>query len=118
LLPVGITGVGAAYAVALSFRSGTVDPRAPFVAAGLFLAAECAYWSLGSSAGRPDRRTVARRLLLACAGAVAAALVGALVLVAASDSTRGVAFEAVGVAAALAILLLVAAISSRTKIRS
>jgi hypothetical protein len=118
LLPVGITGVGAAYAVALSFRSGTVDPRAPFVAAGLFLAVECAYWSLGSSAGRPNRRTVGRRVLLACAGAIAAALVGALVLVAASDSTRGVGFEAVGVAAALAILLLVAAISSRTKIRS
>src|SRR5439155_23064039 len=32
----GVAGVGAAYAVFLSLRSGTVDSRAPIVAAGFF----------------------------------------------------------------------------------
>jgi hypothetical protein len=98
----------------LSLRSGAVDARAPFVAAGLFVAVECGYFSLGWGAGRPDLRLVARRLLLALAAAVAAALVGALVLVAASNSTRGVGLEALGLGAALGILVLLAVISSRT----
>jgi hypothetical protein len=114
LFQLGVVGVGAAYTVTLAFRSTGVDPRAPFVAAVIFVAAECAYFSLGWGAGRPDSRLTARRLLHGFAAAVAAALVGALVLVAASNSTRGLALEAGGIAAALVILLLLAVLSSRT----
>jgi hypothetical protein len=114
LFPLGVVGVGAAYAITLAFRSTGVDPRAPFVAAGIFVAAECAYFSLGWGAGRPDRRLTVRRLLHGLAAAVAAALVGALVLVAASKSTSGLALEAGGITAALVILLLLAVLSSRT----
>lgn len=114
VLPLGVLGVGAAYALALGFRSAGVDPLVPFVAAVLFLAVECAYFSLGWSVGRPDRVLVVRRLLHGFAAAVAAALVGALVLVAASNSSRGLALEALGIGAALVILLLLAVLSSRT----
>ena len=36
ILPVGLVGVGVAYAIFLAFRSESVDPWAPFVAAALF----------------------------------------------------------------------------------
>jgi hypothetical protein len=114
LMPFGVFATGAAYAVALGFRSGAVDAHAPLVAAGLFIAAECGYVSLGWRTGRPSRELFARGVVFTLAATVGAALVGALVLVAASDSSRGLGLEIVGAAAALLVLGVIAAFSSRS----
>jgi hypothetical protein len=114
LLPLGVFTVGAAYAAALAFRSGGVDSHAPLVAAGLFVATECAYISVGRSASRPTPELIARRVVFTLVTGVGAALVGALVLVAANTSARGLGFEILGAVAALLILFFIAAVSFRT----
>jgi hypothetical protein len=113
LLPLGLVCIGGAYAVALALRSVTVDPRAPFVAAGLFAAAELGYFSLDWRTGRPEVTTIVRQLLVLVGGALAAVIVGGVVLVAASGTTWGVGLDAVGVGAALIILGLLAVLSFR-----
>jgi hypothetical protein len=114
LLPLGVFVVGGAYATEFGFRSGGVDSHAPLVAAGLFLATECAYVSLNWGASRPSRELIARRVLFTVGACVGAAVVGALVLVAATTSARGLGLEILGAAAALLIFLFIAAFSSRT----
>ncbi len=103
LLPLGFAGVGAAYAVHAALRTGGADSRAPFVAAAVFCAAELAFWSLAGSAG-----LALRRLALLVGSAVATAFVGSLLLTVAAESSGGVGLEAVGVAAAVALLVAVA----------
>jgi hypothetical protein len=100
VVPVALALVGGAYGVYVSFRGAVVDPRAPLVAAALFLAAETASWSLEPGGARPERSVALRRAVAVAAGAVATGLVGSLVLVAASGRSGGVGLEAAGVAAA------------------
>ena len=114
MLPLGVFVVGAAYAAALAVRSGGVDSQAPLVAAGLFVATECAYSSVARSAGRSTPELTARRVVFTLVTGVGAALVGALVLVAANTSARGLGLEILGAVAALLILFFIAAVSSRT----
>jgi hypothetical protein len=113
LLPWGLAGVGAAYAVYLALRPGTVDPRAPIVAAVLFGAAELAFWSLEPHPARAERTVVVRRLALIGVTALGAALLASLVLVVAASTSGGVLLEAVGVVAAVATLAVVALLAWR-----
>ena len=115
VLPLGLAGVGSAYAVCLGFRSGGADARAPFVAAALFAAAELAYWSLEPVRPQGGVRLVGRRITLLVAAALATALVGSLLLVAAAGTSGGVALEAVGVAAAVAALAVIAVLVTRPR---
>jgi hypothetical protein len=108
LLPLALSGVGAAYTVFLALRD-TSDGGAPFVAAALFCAAELAFWSVGTTVSQ----LVARRLGVLAAAVVATALVGSLVLTLAAETSGGVALEAAGVVAAIAVLLLIAAQAGR-----
>ncbi|MDQ2968996.1 MAG: hypothetical protein M3R37_11840 [Actinomycetota bacterium] len=62
LLPWGFVGVAAAYAVFLSLRPGTVDARAPMVAAAFFIAAELSFWSIERRSWRSERQVIVRRL--------------------------------------------------------
>jgi hypothetical protein len=114
LLPLGLAGVGAAYAVYLSLRSGTIDPRAPVVAAALFAGAELAYWSIEQQEGRAERAVLVRRIAFVVAGALGTAILGSLLLIAAGGGSGGMTLEAVGVAAAVALLALIAFLAARS----
>lgn len=113
LLPLGLAGVGAAYAVYLSLRSGTIDPRAPVVAAALFAAAEFAYWSIERQEGRAERAVLVRRLALVGAGALGTAILGSVLLLAAGGGSGGLALEAIGVVAAVLLLAVIAFLAAR-----
>jgi hypothetical protein len=115
LLPLGLVGVGGCYGLFVALQGGSVDAAAPIVAATLYAAAELGYWSLERGA-RYRRVIVARRLGGVALGALAAALVGSLVLVAASGVSGGVALEALGVAAALLTLGAIALLASRASV--
>jgi hypothetical protein len=115
LLPLGLAGVGAGYAVLLGLRSGSVDPRAPIVAAALFVAAELGFWSLEPLDARAERIVLLRRLLFVAVGALGAALIGSLLLVAAAEWSGGVALEAVGVLAAVFTLGIVALLAASSR---
>ena len=116
VFPVGLAGVGAAYAVFLSLRSGPVDARAPLVAAGLFVAAELGFWALERSPARSERVVVVRRLAGLAAGALFTGLVGSLLLVLTTGLRPGLGFEAVGVGAAVLALAAVARLASRPSV--
>jgi hypothetical protein len=115
LLSLGLAGVGAGYAVMLGLRAGSVDPRAPIVAAALFVAAELGFWSLEPLDARAERIVLLRRLLLAAGGGLGAALIGSLLLVAAAGGSGGLGLEAVGVLAAVLTLAIVAALAARSR---
>jgi hypothetical protein len=115
LLPWGLVGVGAGYAVFLGLREGTVDPRAPIVAAALFAAAELGFWSVEPRQGWSEPAVLVRRIVFVCAGALGTALVGALLLVLVAGTSGGVGFEAIGVGAAVLTLAIVAVLTARSR---
>jgi hypothetical protein len=114
VFPVGLAGVGAAYGVYLSLRTGAVDPCAPAVAATLYVAAELGFWSLERTASRSERTVVVRRVAAVAAGAVLTGLVGSLMLGLTTGVGGGLALEAVGVAAAALMAAAIALLASRT----
>jgi hypothetical protein len=115
LLPWGFVGVGGGYAVFLGLREGTVDPRAPIVAAVLFAAAELGFWSVEPRQGWSEPSVLVRRIVFIGAGALGTALVGALLLVLVADTSGGVGFEAIGVGAAVLTLTIVAVLTARSR---
>jgi hypothetical protein len=114
LLPWGFVGVGAAYAVFLSLRAGTVDARAPIVAAAFFVAAELSFWSIERRSWRSEWHVVVRRLVLLVSAGLATALVGGLLLLIASGRRSGIGQEAAGVAAAVLTLAVIAVLARRS----
>jgi hypothetical protein len=115
LLPWGIVGVGAGYTVFLALREGTVDPRAPIVAAALFAAAELGFWSVEPREGWREPTVLVRRIVFIGASALGTALVGALLLVLVAGTSGGVGFEAIGVGAAVLTLTIVAVLTARSR---
>ena len=115
LLPWGVVGVGAGYTVFLALREGTVDPRAPIVAAALFAAAELAFWSVEPREGWREPTVLIRRIACVGVGALGTALVGALLLVLVADTSGGVGFEAIGVGTAVLTLAIVAVLTARSR---
>ena len=113
MLPVGLVGVGAAYAVFLAFRSESVDPWAPFVAAALFAAAELAFTFLEPLSARPSRTLHARQLLTFGAGALVTAIFGSALLLVAGGGGSSVTLDAAGILAAVALMAVVAALAVR-----
>jgi hypothetical protein len=88
------------------------DPFAPAVAAGLVAVAELAYWALeprpvGSASWVAVRRVATLALLCGIAAAVAAFVVGAARL----DPRGGLALEAVGAAAVVCAIGVVAVLA-------
>lgn len=116
VFPVGLAGVGAAYGVYLSLRSGAVDPRAPAVAAALYVAAELGFWSLERTASRSEGTVVVRRVATVAAGAVLTGLVGSLMLGLTTGVGGGPGLEAVGVAAAALTVAAIAILASRSSV--
>jgi hypothetical protein len=117
LLPWGFVGVGTGYAVFLSLRAGTVDDRAPMLAAAFFAAAELSYWSIERRSWRSEGRVVVGRLGLLLSAALATAILGGLLLLVASGRRVGVGYEAAGVAAAVLTLAVIAALGRRSRLR-
>jgi hypothetical protein len=104
----------AAYGVYLGFRGGAVDGRAPIVAAALFIASELAFRAIEPPTVG-DRAIASRGAVWLLAGAVATAVVGALLLVVAGSATAGLWLEAFGVAAAVAAVAVVVVVVSSSR---
>jgi hypothetical protein len=108
--------LAAEYAAALAARGGSeLDAGAPLVGAGLLVLAELAYWSLElRGPGYEERRVVARRLGALGVLAFLSVLLGAFVVVlTAAPLGGGLAWDAVGVAAAAGTLAIVAWLARR-----
>ena len=115
LLPWGFVGVGAAYAVFLSLRPGTVDGRAPMVAAAFFMAAELSFWSIERRSWRSEGNVVGRRLAVLVSAGLATAIVGGLLLLITSERRSGIGQEVAGVAAAVLTLVVIAVLARRSR---
>jgi len=115
LLPWGFVGVGASYAVFLSLRAGTVDARAPLLAAAFFVGVECSFWSIDRRSWRSERQVVLRRVVLLSLAGLATAILGGLLLLVASVRAAGVGYEAAGVVCAVLTLAVVAFLVRRSR---
>jgi hypothetical protein len=109
----GIVLLGAEYAGYFLFRGGTVDQRAPLYGAGFLVVAELAFAAMERRA--PGTRELALfRVILLAALAVAAVALGTVVLAfAAIPLGGGVVLHAVGVAAAVALVVLLGRLALR-----
>ena len=108
-------GVGAGYAVFLSLRPGAVDEHAPLLAAAFFVAAELSFWSIERRNWRSERQIVVRRLALLVSASLGTAIVGGLLLLITSGRGVGIGYEAVGVAAAVLTLAVIALLARRSR---
>ncbi len=109
LVPVSLVVVGGIYAAQLTVDDARLDASAALVAAGLYLTAELAYWSLEERALVKGEPGEGLRRLATVAVLGLAAFVVAVVLVALADvvRARGLALDLLGAAAAAAALLAV-----------
>jgi hypothetical protein len=108
----GVASLGGGYALALVLSDRDLDPRAGFVAGGLFLVAELAFWSIEARDGPAEESAAARArlagmLLLGLAGATIGTLLVAAGAAVPADlglvQVAGV-LGAVGAVLALALL--------------
>jgi hypothetical protein len=98
--------LGAEYAALFALRGDAVDSRAPVYAACFLAVAELAYGALELRAGAPEPGLTSRRIVILAGLALASVVVGTIVLAAASAPLDGgVGLEAVGVVAAVALLV-------------
>jgi hypothetical protein len=109
-IPPALTLLAGAYAGSLLLRGDRLDPYAPLVGAGLLLCGELAYLSLELRPRAEAEQWFRLRRLAALAAVVAGgAVAGALVLLgAAPPAGGGAGWEAVGAAATVAALGVVA----------
>jgi hypothetical protein len=110
VLPWAVALAGAEYAAFLAIRGGSIDSWAPVYGAGLLLVSELAYWAIEIPVRGPSGEglTFRRTTLVICA-CVAAGGVGGLILAMADLSVRGgLWLEALGIAAAVGSLALLA----------
>jgi hypothetical protein len=102
--------LGASYAVSLFLPERSVDAWAPVVATALVVLAELSYWAAElRTPVLAEPGILPRRAAYIAVEAMAALVTGALVLAAATVSVGGgLVWDAAGVAAAIAIFVLVA----------
>jgi hypothetical protein len=112
LLGWGLCGFGAEYALYLRLRGGSVDSRAPAVAAALILVAELLYFAVRGGLEGADRALVGRVVGGTAAAVAGAALVADLLLVASGSAGGNLAFEAAGVLAAVLTVALVVRVAA------
>jgi hypothetical protein len=114
-LPWALLLFGGAYAGSLFLPDDGPDPAAPVVAAGLIAVAELAYWAQELRAPTADEPGIVARRVLVVTGVAAAALVAAALVFTATalPLSGGLAWDAVGVGAAVAAFLLVARLARR-----
>jgi hypothetical protein len=117
LLGWGLAGFGAEYALFLRLRGGSVDSRAPAVAAALLLVAELAFVSARGGLRGADRALLARVVGSTAAAVAGTALLADLLLVVSGSASGSVAVEAGGVLAAVLAVALVVRVAAREPIR-
>lgn len=109
-VPWALAALGGEYAAWFALRGGDIDTRAPLYGVGLLLVGELSYWALDRRSTAPAelelevRRAVGLLVMLAATIGLGTLLLGA----SAVSVGGGVALEAIGVAAAVALLVLVA----------
>ncbi len=113
VLPLGLVGVGAAYAVFLGLHPESVDPWAPFVAATLFAGAELGFSAIESSVAQQDPKQKARRVIAVAVGFLGTAILGSGLLLVGGKAHRGVALEAAGILAAVTLMAIVVGLAAR-----
>jgi hypothetical protein len=112
----GLAALGGEYAVLFAAQAGALDELTPLYAGAFFLVAELAFWSIEprvpawSEPGLVDRRLA----YVAGVSAGAAAVAGLVLVVAAASGGGGAALEAIGVAATIGALGLVAMLVRRS----
>jgi hypothetical protein len=105
LLPWSVISLGIAYTVSLVLRGSGVDGGAPLVAAALLLSAELAAWSIDEQFAIPAERAVVVARASALAALVLGSLVVATLVVALSLApASGLAWTALGAAAAVGVV--------------
>ena len=108
--------LGAEYAAFFALRDDTVDVRAPLYGAAFLLIAELAFATLELRAGKPEAGLVPRRVVILVIVALGGILAGALVLAAAAAPLDGgVALEAVGLVAAVGLLVGLGRVAVRSR---
>jgi hypothetical protein len=108
--------LGAEYAALFLVRGDTLDVRAPLYGAAFLVVAELGFTALELRAGRPEPGLVPRRAAMIVGAAAAGVIVGLIVLAAAATPLNGgIGLEAVGIAAAVALVAALgrAAVRSR-----
>lgn len=116
LLPWALALAGAEYGAFLVIREGSIDGYAPIYAAGLLLVAELAYWSIERRVpALPGEGLTFRRGSLLVASCVAAGGISGLILAMAELSIHGgLWLEALGVAAAVGAVAVLARLARQT----
>jgi hypothetical protein len=117
-LVAGLSLLGGAYATLLAVDQPPLDARSTVVAAGLLVVAGLADWSVELRTTSPDEagELWRRPFWVALGGIGTLALGGALLAIVDLARTEGIVVEAIGTAAALAAVVLVArlAVTQRT----
>jgi hypothetical protein len=116
LVPWALALLGGGYGLALVLVDGDLDARAGFVAAGLLLAGELAYWSVEARRWPQEESAAARsRLAGLLVLALAAATIGTLLVAAGAAVPAGTALvQAVGVLGAVGALFTLALLARRS----
>ncbi|HSC90958.1 MAG TPA: hypothetical protein VLB86_04815 [Gaiellaceae bacterium] len=111
----GLIALAAQYAGGLAGREGAIDAGAPFVATALLLVAELGYWSVElAGTGREEAAVALRRLAaLGVLAAGALALAGLVLAATAIPLAAAAGWNAVGIAAAAAVLALIARLARK-----
>jgi hypothetical protein len=94
-------------------RGGSVDSRAPAVAAALLLVAELAFLAARGGLPGADRAFVARVVASIAAAAAGTALVADLLLVTSGSANGSLGVEAGGVLASVLVVALVVRVAAR-----
>ena len=114
LVSAGIAGIGAAYIAGVGLGPDAIDRESPVVAAVFLLAAELAWWSLELRVSALPTPLLVRRVLILAGAALGALVAGAVVLVTARvEPSGGLLLVALGAAAAVGALAIVAALAAR-----
>ena len=116
LIAPGFTLLGTEYAALFVVRGDAIDVRAPLYGAAFLVTAELAFGAVELRAGRAEPVLAARRaaaLVLVALGSIVAGLI--VLAAAATPLDGGVGLEAVGVAAAVALLVALGRVAVRSR---
>ena len=116
LITTALALLGAEYAVLFVVRGDTVDVRAPLYGAAFLVTAELAFGALELRAGRSEPMLAPRRAAMLVLVAVGSVVTGLIVLAAAATPLDGgVALEAIGVVAAVGLLVALGRVAVRSR---
>jgi hypothetical protein len=116
LITTALALLGAEYAVLFVVRGDTVDVRAPLYGAAFLVTAELAFGALELRAGRSEPMLAPRRAAMLVLVAVGSVVTGLIVLAAAATPLDGgVALEAIGVVAAVGLLVALGRVAVRPR---